>query len=380
VDGCERRNYDWSPCLGTVTTQTRLERIYGEALTDAGYSYDKFDISGSGSNWHIHPVDYSAYDAVVWFTGPYLWNYLFDEEAQLAIRNYLALGGKVVLCGDHIAYDMAVIDEDSLGGEFLGGIMGATYLEEMPSAFDYPYVYAAAAESVNVFGSPVAVDLDTVVVYRECPYMKDFSYVLTNASPPAGYTAQQLMYITNPSVAAADEVIYTEYLDQGQCVFVNFDLCASVSHSRGYCSGDAAAPAPDFAAGTYDGRVELLRVILEDLFGLASSGGTAGLPAVPGPGDGDAYAWSLGQNSPNPAGAATEIRYEVARSCDVVLAVYSPSGQLVRTLVSERREPGKYVAAWDGTNSRGQRVSSGVYFFTMETAGYKATRKMLVVK
>jgi hypothetical protein len=272
------------------------------------------------------------------------------------------------------------VGEDSLGGEFLGGVMGATYLGEVPSAFTYPYVYAVTGGSVNVFGSPVAIDLEPIAIYRECPYLKDFSYVLTNTSPPVGYSAQQVMYVANPTVAAADEVIYTEYQNQGQCVFVNFDLCATVNHSRGYCDGDAATPAPDFAAGTYDGRVELLHVILEDIFGLPSSGGTAGVPSVPGADHGDYYCWALAQNSPNPCVSSTQISYEVARVGAVRIKVYDTAGRLVRTLGDEKREPGRYVVTWDGTGSRGQRVSSGVYFYTMEGSGFKATKKMLVVQ
>jgi hypothetical protein len=378
VDGHNRRLYDYAPCLGDVTKEVMLENIYGQTLTDAGYCYDKFDISGAGSNQHIHPVDYGDYDAVVWFTGPYFSNYLFDAEAQAALRDYLGDGGKVVLCGDRIAYNMSVegVGEDSLGGEFLGGILGSTYVDEMPGAFTYPFAYAVPAGSVQVFGTPVAVDLDTIAVYRECPSLKDMSYVLTNASPPSGYTAQQLMYISNPTVAAADEVIYTEYEGQGQCAYVNFDLSASVNHSRGYCSGDVANPAPDFAAGTYDGRVELFRVILEDIFGLPSSGGTAG---VPEPGE-PVHQWSLSQNTPNPWTSATEIRYEVASSARVSIRVFNVAGQLVRTLVDGQADPGRHSVSWDGRDRSGKPVASGVYFCRMEAGSYKAARKMLVVK
>jgi len=388
VDGHNRALYDYSPCLSTITNSYMLENMYEQTLVDAGYCYDKYDIGGAGTNEEIHPIWFSDYDAVVWFTGPYFSNYLFWKEAQLALRAYMADGGKVVLCGDRIAFDMAPTSkggngDDSLGGEFLAGVMGADYLKEMETAFGtppagLPFVYAQAPPMINVFDSPVAIDLDSVLIYRECPYLKDMSYIQTNPSPPAGYTAQPLLHLTNPiGVPHADEAIYTEYQGVGQCVFVNFDLSAVVNQVETYCEGNAVSPAPDFVAGTYAGRVELVRTILEDLFGLESSGGgTSGVvqPSVP------AYAWALSQNAPNPAVASADIKYAVARGADVKIRVYSATGQLVKTLVDARREPGQYSTSWDCRDARGRQVSSGVYFYKMEAGSYKAIKKMLIVK
>jgi hypothetical protein len=139
---------------------------------------------------------------------------------------------------------------------------------------------------------------------------------------------------------------------------------------------DAASPAPDFDAGTYDGRVELLRVILEDIFGLPSSGGVAGTPGSPAP----AYRWSLGQNSPNPWGASTEIAFEVASRARVSMRVFNVAGQLVRTLVDGEMEAGPHWVSWDGRDRAGRQVASGVYFYKMEAGPYKATNKMLLVR
>ena len=378
VDGNNIRHNDWSPCLSVVDREVVLETIYAQTLTDAGYCFDRFDISGAGTGEHIQPIWLDDYDAVVWFTGPDFSDWLFDPEAQYAIRDYLAAGGKVVLCGDRIAYSMAVAGWDSLNGEFLGGIMGATYQEEKESGETKPYLYMEAADSLTVFGSRIGVDLSQVLVYSGCPDLKDMSYVVTNASPPVGYTAQMLLDVTNPGVTYpnSDGAIYVEYQNQGQCVFVDFDLCAMVNHTVGYCDGNAALPAPDFVAGTYDGRVELVTVILEDIFGLPSNAGGA---AVPGPKDAE-FEWVLGQNTPNPCRTSTSIAFSLAEPAHVAIKVYNAAGQLVRTIVDEQKAPGHHTVAWDGTTQSGERVSSGVYFYMMEAADYKATKKMLVVQ
>jgi hypothetical protein len=386
VDGHGRNLYDWSPCLSDLDNTMPLEDIYERTLADAGYCYyDKFDISGAGSNQHIHPITFSDYDAVVWFTGPYFSNYLFDKEAQLALRAYLADSGCVVLCGDRLAYDMAPQSEggngeDSLGGEFLNGIMGTDYLKEMESGFDKPFVYMKSAASVIVRGSAVNIPttaLDTVLIYRECPYLKDMSYVLTSPSPKPGYTAQQFLRVTNPGlVPLADGAIYTEYqTGKGRCVYVNFDLCATVNHTRTQCTGVTPAPAQDFAPGYYFGRVELLRTILYNLFGIVPNA----MANVPGPRV-TTYVWGLRQNGPNPLSTGTKIDFEVASTSKVSIKVYNAMGQMVQVLKDAQMDPGKYSVAWDGRNQAGERVSSGVYFYKMDADKYSAVKKMLVVK
>jgi hypothetical protein len=157
---------------------------------------------------------------------------------------------------------------------------------------------------------------------------------------------------------------------------VNFDLSASANHERNYCSGDAAVPAPDFTSGTYDGRVELIRVILEDIFGLPSgSGGTANV--VP---PRTSHRWTMSQNVPNPCVSGTTIRYEIARPVGVAIKIYNALGQEVRVLVDGTKEPGVHSVQWDGRNAAGERVTSGVYFYKIEAGPFTATRKMLVLR
>jgi hypothetical protein len=254
--------------------------------------------------------------------------------------------------------------------------MGCEYIEEQEMPTLRPYLYAVGVDTVEIFGAPVAIDLDTVLVYRDCPYLKDMSYVAVIDSPPSGYKAQQLMYLTDAAVGSADEAVYTEYLGVGQCVFVNFDLCASANHVRGYCDGLSAPPIPDFAAGVYEGRVDLMRVILEDIFGLPSGGG--------GPASVDPLAlhtrWALAQSAPNPCINGTDIRYEVALATRVRIKVYNALGQEIRILVDGSRAPGAYSAHWDGRNTAGEPVTSGVYFYKIEAGPFTATRKMLVLR
>ena len=90
----------------------------------------------------------------------------------------------------------------------------------------------------------------------------------------------------------------------------------------------------------------------------------------------------LHQNEPNPFNPSTAISFETAGSDNriVKLAVYDIRGKLVRLLVSGERKPGRHTVFWDGKDSNGNQVGSGVYFYRMETGSKVRTRKMVLVK
>jgi hypothetical protein len=88
----------------------------------------------------------------------------------------------------------------------------------------------------------------------------------------------------------------------------------------------------------------------------------------------------LFQNYPNPFNPTTTIRFGSAVAGPVQLAVYNVRGQKVRQLVDEVKGPGLHAVTWDGTNDKGSRVASGVYFYRLVADRYVATRKMVLLK
>ena len=90
-------------------------------------------------------------------------------------------------------------------------------------------------------------------------------------------------------------------------------------------------------------------------------------------------------NYPNPFNPETWIPYQLAKATDVSVSIYSVNGALVRTLALGHQAPGVYqsksqAAYWDGRNELGERVASGVYFYTLTAGDFSATGKMLVRK
>ena len=94
---------------------------------------------------------------------------------------------------------------------------------------------------------------------------------------------------------------------------------------------------------------------------------------------------SLLPNYPNPFNPETWLPYQLAVPADVTLRIYGVNGTLVRTLFLGHQLAGMYhgrsrAAYWDGRNEVGEPVASGVYFYTLTTGGFTATRKMLIRK
>ena len=90
--------------------------------------------------------------------------------------------------------------------------------------------------------------------------------------------------------------------------------------------------------------------------------------------------FALHQNYPNPFNPKTEIMFDLPEVSVVDVAIYNLMGQKVKTLVNKEMTPGYHVMQWDGTNDKGSVVSTGMYFYTLNTNKYHAMRKMLFLK
>jgi hypothetical protein len=93
----------------------------------------------------------------------------------------------------------------------------------------------------------------------------------------------------------------------------------------------------------------------------------------------------LAQNFPNPFNPETWMPFQLSESSFASIQIYSASGHLVRTLDLGMKPAGFYMtrstaAYWDGRNGAGEHVASGVYYYTLKTDDFAATRKMLISK
>ena len=88
---------------------------------------------------------------------------------------------------------------------------------------------------------------------------------------------------------------------------------------------------------------------------------------------------------PNPFRLGTWIPYQLREDAFVTLTIYDRSGRIVRTLDIGHQVAGIYTSRfkadyWDGRNELGERVASGIYFYTLAAGDFSATRKMVILQ
>jgi len=94
------------------------------------------------------------------------------------------------------------------------------------------------------------------------------------------------------------------------------------------------------------------------------------------------YETYLAGNFPNPFNPSTTISFSIRNAENVVLNVYNARGQLVKTLIDGNVEfiAGRHNVIWEGIDSHGRTVGSGIYFYRLQAGKFTSTRKMLLLK
>jgi hypothetical protein len=90
--------------------------------------------------------------------------------------------------------------------------------------------------------------------------------------------------------------------------------------------------------------------------------------------------FSLDQNYPNPFNPTTKISFEIPYTAMISLKIYDILGQEVKTIIHGEFMPGKTTVIWNGDNNYGKSVSSGIYFYRLESSGISITKKLMLLR
>jgi flagellar hook assembly protein FlgD len=90
--------------------------------------------------------------------------------------------------------------------------------------------------------------------------------------------------------------------------------------------------------------------------------------------------FALLQNHPNPFNPATRITYQLPEACPVRVIIYNLRGQRVRTLYEGHQGIGTHTLSWDGRDTDGRALSSGIYLYRLEAGRFHQTKKMTLMK
>lgn len=167
--------------------------------------------------------------------------------------------------------------------------------------------------------------------------------------------------------------------DMNEHVFIDVELQPGDNHLETMVPDDAV-PGPTFARFrfstvpglgvrglAFDGEVEDYQIEIKEWVNVSEE------LVIP-----DQF--ELYQNYPNPFNPVTEIRFDIPHSVFTRLEIYDLRGRIVRTLVSETRQPGQHSVVWDGKDDNGMMVSSGVYIYSLTTDLFKKSMKLAFIK
>lgn len=91
-------------------------------------------------------------------------------------------------------------------------------------------------------------------------------------------------------------------------------------------------------------------------------------------------AFALRSIHPNPGGEPIRISFDLPREAALRLRVFDVTGRLVKKLVDDRRPAGHHALTWRATDDSGRPIAGGVYWVSMEAAGYAETRKLIILE
>lgn len=91
------------------------------------------------------------------------------------------------------------------------------------------------------------------------------------------------------------------------------------------------------------------------------------------------FVYELSPLRPNPARGNVTIVFEVPKKTKVTLKVYNLAGRLVRTILNEEKNPGRYRLNWQGKDDYGRLLPPGIYFLRMEGGSFRKTKKLVLM-
>jgi hypothetical protein len=85
-------------------------------------------------------------------------------------------------------------------------------------------------------------------------------------------------------------------------------------------------------------------------------------------------------NFPNPFNPTTTINFQLSVDSEVELKIYNIKGQKVKTLVNDSFIEGNHSVIWNGKDSNGNQVGSGIYFYKLKAGDFQKVRKMILLR
>lgn len=348
------------------------KNLIADALKAQGYKFDTWNVNaptsgfgntpgGAGTtdpyDWPATPVSaITQYSTIIWHAGS-LTAFTLSPQDQALMQSWIQQSGKsrnLWIAGDNVAYDLTVNGQEY--NSFLGFTCGNRYLRDMwenaPQDTLHPLIQGFA-------GSPTAGRF--FHVNDDCPILDKNDLLATSSQgAAAGKVGLVLKYPNNLGAATRYATKYVSFgSDSARVFFQGFNFSNIEEGGE---------------------RLNLAKNVMFNYFAVPNCYSPTGVDEEPAS-ESPSIRNYLGQNAPNPFNPSTTIRYSVAQTGPVTIRIFNAGGALVRTLVDAPHAPGEYTVRWDGHDASGNRLSSGVYFYRIETGGgFRDSKKLILLK
>lgn len=282
-------------------------------------------------------------------------------QAQLFIRDFLLrdtaatyfYGGKTT---DSL-YIYGVSVPDTPPGRFL-------ILRFLPDRKAYPFPLQAGVTWTSIDSVPLGTLSGFRVVLFDTSYgrvLKEGTVTAPNGGPfPCLLTRvsrRGLMRLRPVNI-----ILDTVYQETAEWLVPDWGVAVTIYSSE----SDSSWPITQAVSGGFSRLWKLIHVGVEEQ----------------GPNVSRLAPYGLGPAFPNPMRDQTEIPFTPASEIrpPLSLAIYDASGRLVRVLTSHQSRAASHSFIWDGRDSEGRPVGSGVYFYRLEAGSFTATQKLVVVR
>jgi hypothetical protein len=268
----------------------------------------------------------------------------FSDAEQTLIKNYLQNGGKLFVSGSEIAWDLDYKGTTS-DKDFIWNYLKMQYIDDAPGNTSSTY-YQASAVAGSIFDGLPSFFFDNGTHGTFNVKWPDVIKEINGSEPALQYTGFNTSY---GSAAINFEGMFPSGTSEGKLVAMGF---------------------PFETIYPEEIRNNLMGKII-DFFDVPTSIRNEDSENLP-------TEFYLSQNYPNPFNPTTKIKFTIPVGYEKIrslLKIYDMLGNEVATLVDEQKSPGTYEVEFNASN-----LSSGVYFYSLQSANVKINSKMILLK
>ncbi|OQY30179.1 MAG: hypothetical protein B6244_01025 [Candidatus Cloacimonetes bacterium 4572_55] len=352
------------------------------------------------------------FDYIIWMTGDQQVGTLTSQE-QNALIAYLEMGKDLILTGQYIGNDIggSSFFSDYLRAEHTADQVDAVFVEGVDGhEFGDGMLFvliggSSAGNQVSPSGVSALDGAETFLTYQDSDYDAATCYQDQTYGYEAIYCAFGLEAVNAPPQNTPREELIRQILlwEEYSIEFADFtaqaapagiELQWSIAEGANIVGYDVdrrneatgqtkrLTDSPIFTTRFVDETAQpeqtySYQIQVVEASGEVSSSGWITILYTP-----KLRAAHLEQNKPNPFNPQTQIMFSIPVTQHVEMAIFSITGQLIKTLVSGEMEAGDHSVTWNGANDTGESVSSGLYFYRLQAkeSKFDQVRKMILMK